>query len=259
MAREIDADKEDVADFVLQSCVRSGILGRGGDRIELDADFLDLLVQLGDHRRRPRPVEADRCRALLQFQRALPFGHAAGDAGQRAGILVGALRLAFAAFVQFPVAGLRFGVGIPRIKSGAGSASRGIGTSLSGKYVRMPAFHLVGDRFDHVGECESSPGLLGHARMEHDLKQQVAEFVAQVVHVATVDRVGNLVGFLDRVRRDRREGLLHVPWTASLRVAQARHDVEQQDPAWPAIRTAGPTACRRRATTGSSSSNPPAR
>jgi hypothetical protein len=63
--------------------------------------------------------------------------------------------------------------------------------------------------------------------MEHDLQQQVAEFVLEVVEVVAVDGIGDLVGFLDRVRRDAGEGLLHVPGTAMLTIAQARHDLEE--------------------------------
>ena len=90
----------------------------------------------------------------------------------------------------------------------------------------MPALHLVADRRGHVGERER-PLLLGHARMEHDLEQQVAEFVLQVVEIAAIDGVGDFVRFLDRVRRNGRERLLHVPRTTGLRIAQAGHDGEE--------------------------------
>ncbi len=63
--------------------------------------------------------------------------------------------------------------------------------------------------------------------MEHHLQQQVAEFVAQVVEVAAVDRVGDFVGFLDGVRRDGGEALLQVPGAAALWIAQPRHDRQQ--------------------------------
>ena len=69
--------------------------------------------------------------------------------------------------------------------------------------------------------------LLGHAGVEHDLQQQVAEFVPQVVEIAALDRVGDLVGFLDGVGRDGREVLLEVPRAAGLRRAQRRHDGDQ--------------------------------
>ena len=69
---------------------------------------------------------------------------------------------------------------------------------------------MVGDRLDHVAEIEGAL-LLGHAGVEDDLQQQIAEFVLQVVEIAARDGVGHLVGFLERVGRDRREVLLEVP------------------------------------------------
>ena len=45
-------------------------------------------------------------------------------------------------------------------------------------------------------------------------------------HVVALDRVGDFVGFLDRVRRDGREGLLDIPRAAAFAVPQPRHHVE---------------------------------
>ena len=67
---------------------------------------------------------------------------------------------------------------------------------------------------DDVGEGERA-ALLGHARVIDDLQQQIAELVLQVGEVAARDRVGDLVGLLDGVGRDRREGLLEVPGAAA--------------------------------------------
>ena len=94
------------------------------------------------------------------------------------------------------------------------------------EHMRVAPHHLVGDRRGDVVEGEQ-PGFLGHAGMEHDLKQQIAELVLQRRHVAALDRIGDLIGLLDRVGRDRREILLAVPRAAALRVAQPRHDREQ--------------------------------
>ena len=44
-----------------------------------------------------------------------------------------------------------------------------------------------------------------HLGMEHHLQQQVAEFVAQVGQISALDRIRDLVGFLDRVGGDGRE------------------------------------------------------
>src|SRR3546814_3479179 len=54
-----------------------------------------------------------------------------------------------------------------------------------------------------------------------------AQLVLQRRQVVAVDRVGDLVGLLDRVRGDGGEGLFDVPRAAVLAVAQAGHDVEQ--------------------------------
>ena len=48
--------------------------------------------------------------------------------------------------------------------------------------LRMPADHLVADGCDDVAEIEGTQ-LLRHARVEHDLQQQVTEFVAQILEV----------------------------------------------------------------------------
>jgi hypothetical protein len=90
----------------------------------------------------------------------------------------------------------------------------------------MAADHFVANGRDHVGEGEGTL-LLGHARMEHDLQQQVAQLVSQFAHVAVLDRVGDLVRLLDGVGRDGGEVLFTVPGTAAIRVAELRHDGEE--------------------------------
>ncbi len=63
--------------------------------------------------------------------------------------------------------------------------------------------------------------------MIDDLEEQVAELVLQPVNVVARDRVGDLVSLFDGVGRDRFEALLHVPRTARIGIAQARHDVQE--------------------------------
>ena len=70
-------------------------------------------------------------------------------------------------------------------------------------------------------------GFLGHARVEDNLQQEVAEFVAQIVQVVAFDRVRDLVGLFDRVGFDRHEVLFHVPRTTGFRIAQRSHDFDQ--------------------------------
>jgi hypothetical protein len=63
--------------------------------------------------------------------------------------------------------------------------------------------------------------------MVDDLELEVAKLFPEVRHVAAADRVGDLIGFLDRVRRDRLERLLTVPFAAVHRIAQPAHDLGQ--------------------------------
>ena len=69
--------------------------------------------------------------------------------------------------------------------------------------------------------------LLGHAGVEDDLQQKVAELVREVDEVAAGDGVGDLVGLLDGVGRDGREVLLEVPGAARARGAQRGHQGEE--------------------------------
>ena len=57
----------------------------------------------------------------------------------------------------------------------------------------------------------NSTGLLGDRRVEVDLQQQVAELLAQVLGVALVDRLGDLVGLLVQEGHQRLVGLLALP------------------------------------------------
>ena len=62
--------------------------------------------------------------------------------------------------------------------------------------------------------------------MKHDLKQEVAEFVPEIVHVVTIDRVCHLIGLFDRIRRNTCERLLNVPGAATLGLPEPTHDFE---------------------------------
>jgi len=92
--------------------------------------------------------------------------------------------------------------------------------------MRVAADHLFRDRLHHAAEVERAL-FLGHARMENDLQQQVAEFVAQVDQVVARDRVGDLISLLQRIGCDRLEILLQIPGAARYRRAQRGHDLQQ--------------------------------
>ena len=94
------------------------------------------------------------------------------------------------------------------------------------EHMRMPPDHLRGDGVDDTAEIEGAL-LLGHLRMENDLQQKIAEFVAQIDKVATRNSVGHLVCLFKRVGGDGLEILFDIPGTAGDRRAQRRHDFEQ--------------------------------
>ena len=92
--------------------------------------------------------------------------------------------------------------------------------------MRMARDHLGRDGLHDIAEREQA-GFLGHARVIDDLEQQVAQFVLQARPVLVLDGAGDLIGFLDRVRRDGLERLFAVPRAAAVRIAQAAHDLDQ--------------------------------
>jgi hypothetical protein len=95
------------------------------------------------------------------------------------------------------------------------------------EHVGVPADQLVADAFDHPGEVEVT-GLARHLGVVDHLEQQIAELLAQVVHVAAGDGVVDLVRLLDGVGGNRLEALLEIPGTAAIGIAQPRHDVEER-------------------------------
>ena len=93
------------------------------------------------------------------------------------------------------------------------------------EHVRVAPQQLVANGPGHRLEIEL-PRLARDLRVKHHLKQEIAEFVAQVAHVAAFHCVRDFIRLLDGVRRDGREGLRPIPW-ATVRGAQALHDAEQ--------------------------------
>ncbi len=94
---------------------------------------------------------------------------------------------------------------------------------LGAEHMRVAADHLARDGIGHVGKCEGAL-LLGHARVIDDLQQKVAQLVLEARHVLPLDGVGNLIGLLDGVGRNRPEILREIPRTARARRAQRGHD-----------------------------------
>ena len=75
-------------------------------------------------------------------------------------------------------------------------------------------------RLDHTAEIERAL-LLRHAGVEHDLEQEVAQFLAQVGEIAAGDGVGHLVGLFERVGRDGRESPAPGPTGSRCRASAA--------------------------------------
>ncbi len=99
-------------------------------------------------------------------------------------------------------------------------------TAAFAENMRVAADHLRRDGVYNIGKGKQT-FLLGDARMINDLQHKIAEFVFKIVHCPALDGVGHLIGFLDRVGSDRREGLRAIPRAAALRVAKRHHDVEK--------------------------------
>src|SRR5271156_6804238 len=92
--------------------------------------------------------------------------------------------------------------------------------------MRMPADELGRDRLDHIAEIEGAL-LFFHAGLEHDLQQEVPELFLEIGKIVARDGVSNLVGFLERVGRNRREILLQVPRATALGSPQRGHDLDE--------------------------------
>src|SRR5262245_9979133 len=206
MTGEVDHSKQKVAD-----------LGTGGGTIaggELGLDLVRLLADLGEHRERVVPIEADLAGLGLQFERTGEGRERDRNAGKRACgfraaepiVLLRSLR----PFDAFPQA-------LDRLRRKA---------SRLAEYMRMTAHELFGEALDDVGKVEG-PLLLRHAGMEDDLEQEVAQFVAQVIELAPRNGVGDLVSLLDGNGGDRVKGLLEIPRAAGAGRAQRRHDFDE--------------------------------
>ena len=97
----------------------------------------------------------------------------------------------------------------------------------------MALDHLVVDGAGNIVDGEGA-GFARHLGVEDDLQQQVAQLVAERRHVAMLDGVGDLIGFLDRIGRDAGEILLEIPGAAAFGIAQPRHDGDEALEGWQA-------------------------
>jgi hypothetical protein len=87
--------------------------------------------------------------------------------------------------------------------------------------VGMTPDQLVIDAPGHVIEIEVAP-LIGQLGMEDHLQQDIAQFLAHVLHIIAVNGVQQLAGLVDERLTQGLVGLLAVPG-ASIRSPQAGH------------------------------------
>ena len=90
----------------------------------------------------------------------------------------------------------------------------------------MATLELVADSVHDVVEIECAL-FTAHVRVEDDLKEKIAELVAQITHVAPGNGVRHFVSLLDGVRSDALEVLLAIPRTAMVGIPERDHDVEE--------------------------------
>ncbi len=122
--------------------------------------------------------------------------------------LVGAFQGGEASATPGNRARIRFGAALGRLQRLPARARGGVAEN-----VGMAADHLGGDRVEHIGERERA-GFLGHPAVIDDLELEIAELILERRHVAATDRVGDFIGFLDRIGRDGIEGLHPIPFAA---------------------------------------------
>jgi hypothetical protein len=146
------------------------------------------------------PVKTSPRGPLLDFFGTQQGGEAKGDTGERARIVIA---FAFQRLDAFPI-------GLLRIS----------------KDVRVTSQHLFGNGVGHIVKAEMAC-FVCHLRMEHDLKQQVTQFILQGRQIIALNRVSNLIGLFNGVGGNGRKTLFYIPRAAILGVPQLRHDREK--------------------------------
>ena len=209
MAGQVDQREQEVAGFVREFF--------GVAAVERRLDLVGLLADLaaapraGSFQSKPT-VEALRCNSIARVSAGWPA--LTPDSSDLCVVSSGGRRAARSAFSS----------ALMRSQALLTPAGGDVAV-LVGEHMRMAADHLARDRLDHVAEGKGVL-LFRHAGVIDDLQQEIAEFLAEIVEIAARDRVGDLIGLLDRVGRDRRKILLEVPRAAGDRRAQRRHDLD---------------------------------
>ncbi len=193
LSSEVGDRKQEIADLFFDV----GGVGRFHGLTQLRHLFIDLVDDGG----RLVPVEADVGGAGADARRAQQRWQRLRDAVEQRLPLGG--RAAFARLDPLP---LFLDLGRRQIATAAlgGAAAED---------VRVPSDQLGDDGVGRVGDGEGT--VLGaDLGDEHRFEQQVAELVTQRAGVAAVDRIDDLVGFLQDERPERGQRLLSVPRAA---------------------------------------------
>ena len=209
MARQIDDGKQQIASLFGNVGIVAAVQRR--------FDLISLFPNFRKHRPGIVPVEADGRGGALQIHRARQCGLTLFHAVQQARLCVWCFP------AQCCTLGFFFRLdAVPKTLHLVGRHASGFLT----EHMGMSPCHLRRDGVHNITERERT-FFLCHACMKHHLQQQIAEFLLQVLEIAPCDCLRNLIGLLDGVGGDGREGLLQIPRASSFGRAQRRHDVEQ--------------------------------
>ena len=151
----------------------------------------------------------------LVVRLALPKGNAVYDlSGKFGAATADAVDLLRAARAVAPKVGLSFHVGSQMLDPSA--YERAI--ALAGRVIAESGVAI--DVLDVGGGFPVSyPGVT---------PPPLGDFMAAIARgIAAIDCVGDLIGFLDRIWRDRREILRQIPFAATIGVAKPGHDAKQ--------------------------------
>ncbi len=207
--REIDKREQEIAGFVGELI--------GIAPVECGLDLVGLFANFMQHRAGIVPVEADAGGFTLQRHRARQRGLSGLDAREQ--------RWLRKLTVRPPCRAFGFLLGLDALPCTLHTRRRQISIACPQTHADA-ADHLARDRLVPRRRNANAFCSSASAGVIHHLQQKIAQFFAEIVEIATPDGVGDLIGFLDRVGRDRRKILFEVPRAAAAGRAQLRHDFD---------------------------------
>ena len=90
----------------------------------------------------------------------------------------------------------------------------------------MPAQQFANNFIGNLSEAEIT-GFLRQLTVKNHLKQNIAEFLPDLIRVARLNRVDQFIALFECVRRNRLVALLEIPGAAVLRVPETTHQGSQ--------------------------------